>query len=90
MLIERGADVSAQDKDRKTSLHLASTYSYRAIPRQLAEVARILLEHGANVTAQDNDGLTPLDLASQDERLAEVVHVLIQHGAGPGTQWNMN
>jgi ankyrin repeat protein len=66
---------------RKGSL---STHSYRTIPQQLAEVARILLKHGANVKAQDNDGFTPLDLASQDERLAEVAHVFIQHGAGPG------
>ena len=83
-LLERGADVSAQDKDGKTPLHLASTHSYRTLPQQLAGVARILLEHGANVTAQDNDRLTPFDLASQDERLAEVARVLIQHGAGSG------
>jgi len=84
MLIERGADLSAQNKDMKTPLHLVSTHSYWATPQQFAEVARMLLEHGANVTTRDNDGWTPLDLASQDKRLVEVAHVLVRHNAGPG------
>jgi ankyrin repeat protein len=58
MLIERGVDVSAQDKDGQTPLHLASQ-------RGQLELARMLIEHDADVSAQDKDGKTPLHLASQ-------------------------
>jgi ankyrin repeat protein len=65
MLIERGVDVSAQDKEGRTALHLAS-HAGRL------EVAHMLIEHGAGVSAQDKDDRTPIHLASQAEQL-EVV-----------------
>jgi ankyrin repeat protein len=49
MLIERGADVTAQDKVRVTPLHLASFQGE-------VEVARMLIERGADVTAQNKVG----------------------------------
>jgi ankyrin repeat protein len=49
MLIERGADVTAQNKDGQTPLHLASQMGQ-------VDVARMLIERGADVTAQNNDG----------------------------------
>jgi len=41
MLIERGADLSAQDNDGLTPLDLASQ------DERLAEVAHVLIQHGA-------------------------------------------
>ena len=72
-LIERGADVSAQNKDGHTPLHLASQAGR-------LEVARILIERGADVSAQDRDCQTPLHLASE-AGLPEVARMLIEHGA---------
>ena len=94
MLLEHGSDVTAQNKDGSTPLHLASTLSGYPTEER-AETARILLEGGADVTAQDKDGRTPLDLASSDQRFAKVVQVLLHHGAksddsDPGTHDNKN
>ena len=72
VLIERGAGVSAQDKDGRTPLHLAWH----------PEVARVLIKHGADVSAQDKDGHTPLHLAWH----AAVTCVLIEHGADVSAQ----
>jgi ankyrin repeat protein len=49
VLLEHGADTTAQDNDGSTPLHLASQEGH-------VEAARILLEHGAETTAQDNYG----------------------------------
>ena len=57
MLVEHGADVSAQDKYGWTPLHWAST-------KGQGDVARMLVEHGADVSAQDEYGWTPLHRAS--------------------------
>jgi ankyrin repeat protein len=53
MLIERGADVAAQNMDGWTPLHLAS-------PEGKVDVAHMLIERGADVRAQDGHGWTPL------------------------------
>jgi ankyrin repeat protein len=58
MLIEHGANVSTQNKDGQTLLHLASK-------RRKLEVTRMLIEHGTGVSAQNKDGQTPLDVALQ-------------------------
>jgi ankyrin repeat protein len=77
-LLERGADVSAQDRDEKTPLHLALCWGH-------VEVAHMLIERGADVSAQDGNEETPLHLASQ-EGLVEVVHMLIKRGADVSAQ----
>ena len=56
MLIERGASVSALNKDGQTPLHLASQVGR-------LYVVRMLIERGADVSAQDKDSQTPLHLA---------------------------
>ena len=50
MLIHRGADVTAQNKDGETPLHLALYWGN-------AGVARMLVEHGVGVTAQNKEGV---------------------------------
>ena len=47
LLLERGAEATAQDNYGKTPLDMASE-------REFVEVSRVLLEHGARATAQDN------------------------------------
>lgn len=55
LLLERGANVKAVDKDGETVLHFAA----RGLGSQV-EIVEILLGSGANVNAQDHDGRTPL------------------------------
>jgi len=72
-LLERGADLTAQNKGRETPLHVASREGQ-------VEVARMLLEHGADLTAQNEDWEVPLHVASRDGQV-EVARMLLEHGA---------
>src|SRR5713226_7266094 len=58
MLIECGANPTAQMKDGETALHLVSQSGK-------VDVARMLLERGADLTAQSKDGETALHVASR-------------------------
>ena len=71
LLIDHGADVTAQNETHSTPLHLASSFGS-------AETVRLLIEHGADVTAKDGNHRTPLHLASSRVR-AETVQLYIQH-----------
>ena len=62
MLIDRGADVSAQNKFGSTALHLASRDGD-------IELARILIDRGADMSAQDKFRSTALHLACRDGHL---------------------
>jgi len=53
LLVEHGADVTAQDTDGSTPLHSASAMGS-------VDLARFLVEHGADVTTQQKDGAIPL------------------------------
>ena len=59
LLINYGADVTAQDETYQTPLHLA-TFSGST------ETVQLLIEHGADVTAQDRRKKTPLHLVFSD------------------------
>jgi ankyrin repeat protein len=56
MLIERGADVSVQNKYGSTALHLASWNGH-------VDLARMLIEHGADVSVQNKDRQTAQRMA---------------------------
>jgi len=58
LLIEHGADATAQNNDGTTPLHRMSEWGD-------VDVDRLLIEHGADATAQSNDGMTPLHRASE-------------------------
>ena len=75
MLIECGADVSAEDKDGQTPLHLASREG------QLGSRSHAYSSAARMCQPQDKDGLTPLHLASREEQL-EVARMLIVRGRG--------
>jgi ankyrin repeat protein len=90
MLIVSGADLTSQNRDGETPLHLvASPSSLRAeiSPKKYTKVAHMLLEHGADVNARNKNGLTPF-LLSWERGNAEVTHVLVEHGADSGAHDN--
>jgi ankyrin repeat protein len=73
LLIEHGADATAQSKDGTTPLHLASERGH-------VDLARLLIEHGADTTAQSEVGTAPLHQASFRGRV-DVARLLIERGA---------
>jgi ankyrin repeat protein len=75
-LIEYGADISAEDLDGCTPLHLAS----EGHSPKNGFIVRLLLDLGADVNARAKNGLTPLHKASTFRAL-ELARVLLGHGA---------
>jgi ankyrin repeat protein len=76
LLIQHGADVTAQDNACSTPLHLASS-------KGCDRTVELLLRYGADVNAQDGRDSTPLHLAVSS-RLAlksDVLHLLLGYGA---------
>ena len=73
MLIERGADLSAQNNEGETPLHLA----LRTVK---VDAVRMLIERG-DLSAQDNEGQTPLHMALQYEGNVDAVRMLIERNA---------
>jgi ankyrin repeat protein len=73
VLLEHGADVSADCCNRYTPLHVAAIYGH-------AELVMLLFQHGADVSATDANECTPLHWAACRGH-AEVVRVLIEHRA---------
>jgi len=71
ILIEHGADTTAQTKDGSTPLHLASLSGHIGL-------AQFLVKCGADTKAQDKNGSTPLNLASERGH-TELARFLIQH-----------
>ncbi len=75
LLLERGADVNAKDKNDATPLLLAIRGGNEAI-------VRILIEHGADDKVVTNDGKTPLHMMSEGRHfMPEIAQLLLEHGA---------
>lgn len=60
-LLERGADVNAQDKGGLIPLHNASSYGH-------LDIAALLIKYNTAVNATDKWGFTPLHEAAQKGR----------------------
>jgi ankyrin repeat protein len=60
LLIDSGAEVNAQQRDGRTSLHLVRNPA----------IASLLIDCGASLEAPDQSGLTPLQLALSDGRIS--------------------
>ena len=73
MLVERGADVSAQRKDGWTALHLALEHGH-------VDLGRMLSERGADVSAQNKDGSTVLHLALENDYV-NLARMLVERSA---------
>ncbi|KAH8995437.1 ankyrin repeat-containing domain protein [Lactarius akahatsu] len=77
ILLERGADVNAQDINRETPLHFASVSGR-------LEIARVLLDHGAIATTETYDSETPLHAISRGKYDAQdstrLARLLMEHG----------
>ena len=73
LLLDKGADVNAQDADGYTALSIASRNGH-------TEVVKLLLDKGADVNVQDADGDTALIWASRNGH-TEVVKLLLDKGA---------
>ena len=71
LLIEKGAEVNARNRDGTTSLHSA------AFLGRIGTV-KLLLENGADTTLRSNDGSTPTDVARLDWQLTQFVVGLLQ------------
>jgi ankyrin repeat protein len=56
-LLDSGANIEAEDEDRRTALHWASGEGH-------LEIVQHLLKSGANIEAKDKDQKTALDLAT--------------------------
>ena len=78
ILVEHGANATAQDQRGLTPLHWASGNSH-------LDIARTLVEHGANAAAQDQRGWTPLHWASGGGHL-DIARFLVEHGANAAAQ----
>ncbi|MBM3889157.1 MAG: hypothetical protein FJ388_08525, partial [Verrucomicrobia bacterium] len=72
LLLRRGADVGAADRDGLTPLHWAAVAGQAAVMDDL-------LARGADPNAASKDGIRPIHLA----RTAAEVNALTQHGARP-------
>jgi uncharacterized protein len=75
LLLDRRADVNAEDQDGRTALMFAVINSHQ-------ETVEILLDRGADVNAQAKDGATALILAAIVGS-AEIVKKLLNKGADP-------
>ena len=69
ILLDRGAEIGAPDKDGWTGLHLASWNGHTA-------TVALLLDRGAGIGAQAKEGSTPLHLASLKGHAATVALLL--------------
>ena len=70
LLLSRGANIEAMDKEKKTLLNVAADRGH-------VEIVKMLLEKGANKEAADKLGWTPLHAAN----CAEIAKLLIEEGA---------
>ncbi len=74
LLVSKGADVNAQDKDTGMTALINAGLMHHA------KTMRLLIDHGADVNAKFKDGTTALMLAAADG-FGDIVRLLIKKGA---------
>jgi ankyrin repeat protein len=73
LLTEKGANVNAKDKDKRTPLHLATKEGH-------LDIVQYLIERRADENAKDRLGRTALHLSARNGHL-QIVQCLIEKGA---------
>ncbi|XP_063070972.1 protein phosphatase 1 regulatory inhibitor subunit 16B isoform X2 [Engraulis encrasicolus] len=73
ILLERGANVNAQDNELWTPLHAAATCGH-------AGLVKILIHHGADLLAVNSDGNMPYDLCEDDPTLDIIETAMANRG----------
>lgn len=75
--LEAGSNVTAQNKNGWTPLHIAAGWN------KTPAVVTFLIKAGANLNAQDEFGLTPLHWATAFNKNPAIVKALLSAGANP-------
>ncbi|MHB9147127.1 MAG: ankyrin repeat domain-containing protein [Candidatus Amoebophilus sp.] len=70
LLLDRGAEVNAKNKDGNTPLHLATAGGH-------VKIVKLLIKNGADLNAKDNNGDTPLHLATAGSHVLVMGLVLL-------------
>ncbi|XP_005805321.1 protein phosphatase 1 regulatory inhibitor subunit 16B isoform X2 [Xiphophorus maculatus] len=73
LLLDRGANVNAQDNELWTPLHAAATCGH-------AGLVKILIAHGADLLAVNSDGNMPYDLCEDDPTLDIIETAMANRG----------
>ncbi|XP_038156023.1 protein phosphatase 1 regulatory inhibitor subunit 16B [Cyprinodon tularosa] len=73
LLLDRGANVNAQDNELWTPLHAAATCGH-------AGLVKILISHGADLLAVNSDGNMPYDLCEDDPTLDIIETAMANRG----------
>ena len=84
MLLDRGANLNAENDEGKTPLHLVSQGDYDTQEHGVG-ITRLLLQRGVDVHVKDKDHGTPLHSAAFSGML-EIARVLLDHGADVNTE----
>jgi len=71
LLIKKGADVNAKNRDGATPLHAAAFLGR-------TEAAELLIQKGADVNAKNNNGETPLDATTADWETTKSIASILQ------------
>jgi hypothetical protein len=72
-LLDRGADINAQNVHGMTPLHISILWN-------VPDITMLLLERGADVSKRDRSGSTPLHLAA-NKGIIKVINALLKKGA---------
>jgi len=70
-VLDRGANVNAQDNDGSTPLHLMASWILDKSAE--TEIVRLLLNHGARVDVMNNWGRTPLQVEKVRDIIAKIL-----------------